>query len=363
MNKIILLPRHPSPDKIIAAGILINTGKASGIKIVSMLPHEKWQIPINNTIPVGLNVDYKEINWRSYTEVVVSEHNIPRTPEIQRLVVLADKNVQRKTEKGSFNDLFNAFYSAQYWIARHGGNEFSDEQIVQEGIECVQDLIYFAEQGLRRDDDWVWKAIKKGTKTLGLKKVPHRLYEYLKGEKVECDIGEVLVARRTRKDETAAQELATKIVKVYHCAYLTFGEALRIAKEESIIKWIGEQKIIATRTDNPVFVGAAQGTITIQQLSTGHVQIFFGDIPEEVSDDLTYLLRRQELILCKKNESSLSKERESPEVPKWFYVKSPYGFKMVLNGSVRTGEVIAPTRISLVDLVKLAEFALKAHKI
>ncbi|MGQ9507713.1 MAG: hypothetical protein ACUVTB_07680, partial [Candidatus Bathycorpusculaceae bacterium] len=362
-GKVIILPRHPSPDKIITAALLINAGKASEVKVIAMIPHERWRLPIKNAIPVGCDVNYKKINWRSYTEAILSEYNIERTPEIQRLVELANKNVQHRSEKGSFNDLFNAVYSAQYWTAQRGGDGFSDEQIVQEGIECIRDLVYFAKQGFKRDDEWVWRIIKKETRLQGLEKVPHRLYKYLKGEKVECDIGQILVGRRARKSETEAQELASKVVKIYHLSYLTFGEALRIVKDKSIFKQIGKNRIVASRTDNPVFVGAAQGAVTIQQLSTGHVQIFFAPyVPKEVSDDLTALLRGEELKLSKRDEFSLAKERESPEVPKWFYVKSPYGPRMVLNGSTRIDESISPpTRISLLDIVKFAELTLRAN--
>lgn len=371
MNKnktVIILPRRPGPDKIIASGILLNTRKASKIEVISMLPHERWQLVLDNVIKIGLDVDYKEICWESYTEVVVSKHNIPRTPEIQRLVVLADKNVQHTTEVGSFNDLFNAAYSVQYWTAQHGGqDEFSDENIVQEGVQCVADLIESTKLKLRRDE-WSLGILQKEIQKVGAKNIP-RLMKYLQqitaGMTIDCDLVELVTARKHLRGEAEAQKLAAKIVRIYNLANQTFQEAIQVCKESTIVKETPRGKIVATSTDNPVFSGAAnvwfkQPAITIQQLHSGHVQIFFApNVPEKVSNDLTTVLRGEDLKLCKKDESSLSRERESPEVPKWFYVKSPYGSRMILNASTRTGtESIAPTKIPLSRVIELAELAL-----
>lgn len=353
----IFLPKHPNPDKIIAAGILLIQGKARDFKLVSMLPHERWRIPFKNSVPIGLDVNFRQINWRSYTEVVVSEHKIPRTPEIQRLVRLSDKSVRHQSEIGSLSDLINAWYSAQYWHRNREDNEFLDEKIVEEGIECVRDLIYFVQKGLTRDDAWITRLIKKQTRNQRLRMIPHRLYKYLKGKKVECGVDEILIGRRARKGEIAAQQLAAKIVRGYRCAYLTYGEALRIVREESLIKWTGGKKVIVAVTDNPVFAAAASGAITIQKLSSGHVQIFLApNIPKKISDDLTGLLRAKEFKLWE-NESSLVKEREGPEVPKWFYVRPPYGGTMILNGSITTGtELIVPTRIPLMTIIDYIDY-------
>ena len=363
-KKSIVLPKHPSPDKIIAAAILMHAGKASGAKVISMLPHEKWQMEIDG-IPVGLNVDYRQIDWRSYTVVIVSEHGIPRTPEIQRLVELANKNVQHKTERGSFNDIFNAIFSAQF---KHP-DEFTDERIVKEGVQCVFDLIQFSKLGLQRDK-WSIGILQKEVQKVGAKRVP-RLVQYLEqitsGMKIDCDIVELLTARKKLKGEAEATKFAAKIVRIYNLANQVFQEAMQLCKSGTIVKKTDTRIIVATNTDNPVFLGAANvwfkqspPAITIQQLSSGHVQIFFrSNVPEEVSDDLTSILRAEDLKLCKADESSLSKEGQSPEVPMWFYVKGPYGDRMLLNASIRIGtESIAATRIPLPKILDFAALAL-----
>lgn len=362
-KKSILLPQRPGPDKIIAAGLLINAGKASGVKVIAMLPHEKWQIEINNTIAVGLNVDYRQIAWRSYTEVVVSEHGIPITPEIKRLVELADKNVQHKTEKGSFNDLFNAIFSAQHKYP----DEFSDEKIVEEGVQCVSDLIQYSKLKLQRDD-WTIGILQKEIQKAGAKKIP-RLMQYLQqitsGMRSDCDLVELLTARKHLRGEQEAEKFAAKIVRIYNLANQTFQHAIEICKKSTIVKETPRGMIVATNTDNPVFYGAAnvwfkQLAITIQQLRSGHVQIFFApDVDDKVSDDLTTMLRGDDLKLCKTDEISLSQERQNPDVPTWFYVKSPYGGRMILNASIRIGvESVVPTKIPLARILQLAELAL-----
>jgi hypothetical protein len=368
-KKNILLPKKPGPDKLIAAGILMNTGQFSGVKVIPMVPHERWQIEINGT-PVGLNVNYQDIDWRSYTEVVVSQYNIPRTAEIQRLIKLADKNIHHRTEIGSFSDLINAFFSAQYWYKDKADNEFSDEKIVEEGIQCVSDLIQYGKLKLQRDD-WSIEILQKEVQKVGAKKIP-RLMKYLQqinaGMRVECDIIELLTTRKQLRGEEEAQKFAAKIVRIYAIANEVFQEAIQICRESTIVKETPRGKIVATRTDNPVFGGAAnvwfkqQPAITIQQLQSGHVQIFFApNIPESVSDDLTILLRGEDLKFSKRDEAALSRERESPEVPKWFYVKPPYGTIMILNASIRTGtESIAPTKIPLLSIVNFAELVLRA---
>jgi len=366
-GKTILLPRHPSPDKIIITGILMNTGEFSKFEVISMLPDERWMIKIKNSVTVGLDVDYEKLYWRSYTRFLVEskEFGIQATPEIQRLVELAEKSVQRRTEIGSFSDLINVFYSAQYWNRNTGGNEFSDEQIVQKGVQCISDLIQFSKLKLQRDK-WSVELIQKEVQKVGNKGVP-RLFSYLQQlhveMKIQCDIVELITARKHLRGEEEAQQFAAEIVKAYSLANQVFQEAIQICKRESMAKETVRGKIVATNTDNPVFSGAAkvwfkQPAITIQQFTTGHTQIFFRpDIPVELSDNLVAVLREEELKLGKTNQS-LPKERRSPEIPPWFYVRSPYG-RMLLNASTRAGiEEIAPTKIPLPRLMELAELVL-----
>lgn len=364
-SKTVILPAYPKPDHIIAAAILVNEGKASEVKTISVLPHERWMLPVTDAIPVGVDVDYEKIHWRSYTEVVVSEHNIPRTPEIQRLIKLADKNVQRQTEIGSFSDFINTCYSAQYW---HKGAKFSDEEIVEEGIQCVSDLIQFSKLKLQRDN-WSIEILQREVQKVGAEKIP-RLVKYLQqitaGMRIDCDLVELLTARKHLRGEAKAQEFATKIIEAYNLANQVFQAAIQICKEKTIAKRVPKGMVVAATTDNPTFVGAAnvwfkKPTITIQQLHSGHVQIF-ANISEEAGNDLITLLRAEELKLSKRDEYSLSKERESPEVPEWFYCKSPYGSLIILNGSIRTGaKSIAPTKISLTDIVNFAELVLRTR--
>lgn len=312
-------------------------------------------IEMENSIPVGLFPDYKKIDWRPYTGVVIDEYKIPRTKEVQKLLELANKSVHRETEKGSFPDIVNSMLSAQYLDPV----SFSDEKIVEFAIRCVEDLIQFSAKQMQRDPQGI-AMLQEEIQKVGPQKVP-RLVRYLELLNLglgESDIVELLTVRKQLEGEEAAQKFASKVVGIYALANDVFQEAIQICKK---IKPINTPRgpVIAVKTDNPQFEGAAnvwfrRPPVIIKQITGGNVSILLSEkLPEPLCKDTLLVLRQEELKTSKRDTDALQKSGEPPEVPVWFYYKNPHGGPPAILNSFRgVGQLMEPTKIPFQDVVE-----------